>query len=434
MTESAPRPLELVSGGTSPGQVQATRAALAARLRLHTPLPGPAARFACRTAPGPMPLLVPTAPTEDAATVRAWLGERLRAGAVPPRTELLLRTSGSTTGSASLVAMGFPALIASAQATHKRLGGPGTWVLALPAHHVAGLQVLVRSLLAGSEPAVVDTSAGFSAQALAQGVERALETAQGSPVYTSLVPTQLLDVLDTPGARATLARTAAVLVGGAALGPRRLAQARRAGVSVVTTYGMTETGGGCVYDGLPLEGVSVRIESPDSQGRGRVVLSGPVLAQGYAAEGPGSASAFRAGPAGGLELVASDLGRLERGLDGRERLVVLGRADDVIITGGLKVSPTEVEAVLVGLPGVAQACVVGVDHPRWGSAVTAVVVPKAGHGAGSGWCERLRAQARGRLDGAHSPKQVIAVDALPTRGPGKVDRREVARLAARLLA
>lgn len=430
MTESAPRPLELVAGGTSPQQVHALRAALATRLRPHTrphaPAPSPE--------PGPAPLLVPLSPTEDAATVRAWLGERLRGAAVPPQAELLLRTSGSTTGSAKLVAMSVPALIASAQATHKRLAGPGTWVLALPCHHVAGLQVLVRSLLAGSEPVVVDTSAGFSAQALAQGVGEALEAAGGGPVYVSLVPTQLVDLLDRADARAVLARTAAVLVGGAALSHTQLTQARAAGLPVVTTYGMTETGGGCVYDGLPLEGVNVRIDSPDSQGTGRVVLSGAVLAQGYIAKGAASSSSFRAGPEGALELVTSDLGRLERGLDGSERLVVLGRADDVIITGGVKVSPQEVEAVLVALPGVAQACVVALPHARWGRAVTAVVVPQAGQDSGQAWCEHLRAQARERLDGAHTPKQVLAASALPTRGPGKVDRQAVAGLAADLAA
>ena len=372
------------------------------------------------------PVLVPVAPGEDAAALLARIEA---AGPLPPAADLVLRTSGSTTGSGALIAISAAALTASARAAHERLGAAGTWVLALPAHHIAGLQVLTRSLVAGTSPVVVDASAGFDPGALAAGLARALE--RGGPVHLSLVPTQLLRALDDAAATSALARADAVLLGGAAADPGLLARSRAAGIRVVTTYGMSETGGGCVYDGVPLDGVSLRIESPDASGAGRIVISGPVLAEARLDGGASASSARAASPTSSFfardgalrELITGDRGRLLP--DGR--LEVLGRLDDVIVTGGVKVEPAYVEAVLSALEGVARACVVGVPDDVWGSAVVAVVVPRAGARLDA---RALRASARARLDGAHSPKRVLVVDDLPLRGPGKVDRRGVARLAA----
>ncbi|WP_245690722.1 AMP-binding enzyme [Actinomyces ruminicola] len=461
-TTSFARPLFLLRGGTGPGDVAVLTAALRDRIGAASQASGenqargaagdPAAgngqgdraagcAFGQRPpGDGPAgelrPLLVPIAPGEDPATVRADLARRLDPDgpAARPESDLLLRTSGSTTGTGALVAMSMAALTASARATHARLGGPGTWVLALPAHHIAGLQVLVRSLVADRAPVVVDTSRGFDPDALADAVERALASRPGAPVRVPLVPTQLVRVL-APGherAAGALARADAVLLGGAAADPDLLQRARAAGVRVVTTYGMSETGGGCVYDGAPLDGVGVCIENPDAAGVGRIVLSGPVLAAGYAEVGsrPAGAAVFRerAGADGAGELLTSDLGQLVPGPDGGRRLAVLGRVDDMIITGGVKVAPREVEEVLTALPGVAQACVVGVPDAQWGSAVVAAVVP-AGEGCGdwSAWEQWVRAAARDRLDGAHAPKRIVVVDALPLCGPGKVDRQAMAR-------
>lgn len=413
---TTPRPLRPVTGGTRARDVDALRSALAALLA------DPAGRGRARG-----PVLVPVAPGEDAAALLARIEA---AGPLPPAADLVLRTSGSTTGSGALIAISAAALTASARATRERLGAAGTWVLALPAHHIAGLQVLTRSLVAGTSPVVVDASAGFDPGALAAGLARALE--RGGPVHLSLVPTQLLRAFDDAAATAALARADAVLLGGAAADPGLLARSRAAGIRVVTTYGMSETGGGCVYDGVPLGGVSLRIESPDASGAGRIVISGPVLAEARL-DGGASASSARAASStssfffardGALrELITGDRGRLLP--DGR--LEVLGRLDDVIVTGGVKVEPAYVEAVLSALEGVARACVVGVPDDVWGSAVVAVVVPRAGARLDA---RALRASARARLDGAHSPKRVLVVDDLPLRGPGKVDRREVARLAA----
>ncbi len=446
---SSGRPLFLLRGGTHPDDVAALTAVLRERMAVlgqdsaaGGATDDPAGGRMPDVGAGQLrPLLVPIGPGEDPGTVRADLARRLDpAGpAARPDVDLLLRTSGSSAGTGALVAMPMAALTASARATHTRLGGPGSWVLALPAHHIAGLQVLIRSLLAGRAPVVADVGGGFRPDALADAIERALAARPGEPVRVSLVPTQLVRALG-PGqrrAQRALARAAAVLLGGAAADPDLLRRARAAGVKVVTTYGMSETGGGCVYDGEPLGAVQVRIENPDAAGVGRIVLSGPVLAAGYAERGarPAGAAVFRelpgSTPDGAVvrrELVTSDLGRLAADPDGGRRLTVLGRVDDVIITGGVKVSPREVEEVLTTLPGVAQACAVGVPDAEWGSAVVAAVVPDGDVDGGRGaWVQRLHAAARERLDGAHAPKRITVVDALPLRGPGKVDRRALAR-------
>ncbi|WP_159813358.1 AMP-binding enzyme [Actinomyces sp. zg328] len=423
-----PAPL-LLRGGTDPDAVAGLRAALIPLLALEASRPDPST---ASPAPGAAsrPLLVPIAPHEDEAHVRADLARRLDPFGPAARADVLLRTSGSTTGTGSLIAMSATALAASARATHARLVGPGTWVLALPAHHVAGLQVLVRSLVAGTEPIVVDATGGFTTGALTDGLTRALATS-GGPVYLSLVPTQLLRALADPDCARALARASAVLLGGAAADAALLARARGAGIPIVTTYGMSETGGGCVYDGAPLDGVTVTIEDPDTTGAGRIALAGPVLALGYAHReppgGPGAeepSSRFTARDGRPL-LLTSDRGRL----DGRGRLTVLGRLDDVIISGGIKVDPHEVEAALLRLPGVGEACVVGIPDARWGSAVAAAVVPEATGGGGLD-AEALRSAARAALPGARAPKRVVVLPGLPQRGPGKPDRRAVATLLA----
>ena len=370
--------LRLLTGGTAPDDVAALRAALAERLALRGlltdrgdhPAPAAPAEGEDRT-DVPQPLLVPIGPGEDPAQVRADLSRRITR--IPARTDLILRTSGSTTGTGRLIAMSAAALFASARATHARLGGPGTWLLPLPAHHVAGLQILIRSLEAGTEPVVVDTSAGFSPTALADALDSArLSTgAAVSRLYVSLVPTQLVRVLQDPVAGRALSDADAVLLGGAAADPALLARARTAGVTVVTTYGMSETGGGCVYNGRPLEGVEVAIQDPDAEGAGRILLSGPVLAEGYLrpsgrrpADSPGGRPDDGEGfhRSGGKRILAtSDRGRLHP--DGR--LEVLGRLDDVIITGGVKVEPRRVEEALTAIDGVASACPMRCGEAAW---------------------------------------------------------------------
>src|SRR5690606_26378174 len=194
-------------------------------------------------------------------------------------------TSGSTSGTGHLVALDGAGLVASARATSARLAGPGQWVACLPVHHVAGLQVLVRSVVAGTEPVVLDTSAGFRAGDLAAAVRRLRPDVPG---YLSLVPTQLARVMADEDAVSALRGLAAVLVGGARTAGALLTAARDAGGPVVTTYGMTGTGGGCVHDGVPLDGVDVEVDA-----EGRIWLAGPVLARGYLDDPAAASDTFR---------------------------------------------------------------------------------------------------------------------------------------------
>jgi o-succinylbenzoate---CoA ligase len=317
-----------------------------------------------------------------------------------PGTAVVVATSGST-GVPKGVELSATALKASATATHARLGGPGQWLLTLPAHHIAGVQVIVRSLLAGTRPVLRGTQAFADAVAAMTGPRR----------YTSLVPTQLLRLLDDPVGLDALRTFDAVLLGGAATQAGLLARARAAGVRIHTTYGMSETAGGCVYDRKPLDGVRVRLVD------GAIELAGPVLASGYRRDPAATAAAFVDG-----WFRTTDLGVL--GDDGS--LEVLGRADFMINTGGVKVAPAAVEAVLAAQPGVAEVCVVDLPDDEWGQLVAAAVVPV--DPAHPPEVADLRAAVRARLGGPATPKVLRFTDTLPLQGPGKVNRIGVKNL------
>jgi O-succinylbenzoic acid--CoA ligase len=319
---------------------------------------------------------------------------------------LAVATSGST-GARKTVLLPASALLASAAATHDRLGGPGRWLLALPPQHVAGLQVLVRSLVAGTTPAVLDLAPGFTPEAFAAAAGHVT----GVRRYTALVPTQVTRILAAGGAPlAALAAFDAVLVGGAATPAPLAERARDAGVRLVTTYGMTETCGGCVYDGVPLDGVAVRVD-----GSGRVHLGGAVVARGYLGgpELPGR---------DGVRWFATD----DLGTWDGARLAVTGRADDVVVTGGVNVAPRPVEEALLRLPGVTEAVVVGVPDAEWGHRVAAAVVVEAG--AAPPTLAEARERVAADVAPHAAPRQLAVVGALPLRGPGKPDRAAVAAL------
>jgi o-succinylbenzoate---CoA ligase len=322
-------------------------------------------------------------------------------------------TSGSS-GQPTGVVLGGAAVRAAASATEDRLAGPGRWVLALPVTHVAGLMVVARAVLAGHDALEVDISAGFDVGAFASVTASAARarTPGATPLYVSLVPTQLARLLD---ARVDLAPFAAVLVGAAATSPQLLDRAAAARVNVVTTYGLSETCGGCVYDGRPLRGVTA-----DVNRSGRIRVGGPTLFSGYRLRPDLTAS--RVDGAG--RFLTGDLGR--RAADGR--LEVLGRLDDVIVTGGEKVVPSRVEAVLAGLPGIRACAVVGVPDSTWGERVVAVVEPDPG-GALPDLAEVRRAAAPG-LPAAWLPRDLVATATLPMLVTGKVDRAAVRELAA----
>ncbi len=300
---------------------------------------------------------------------------------------LVVATSGST-GRPKGVQLSAAALRASATASLSRLAaGPGDrWLCCLPADHVAGVQVLVRAVVGGTEPVVHPR---FEPAAVAGA----------DAEWVSLVPTMLHRLLV---AGVDLGRWTGILLGGAAPPRSLVAAARAAGARVVTTYGMSETAGGCVYDGSPLDGVQVRV-GPDD----RIGIRGPVLCSGY-----------RLAPSPVVDgwLRTGDLGRWTP--DGR--LAVLGRVDDVITTGGESVAPATVATVLGGHPGVAEVAVLGRPDPQWGERVVAVVVPAPG--ARPPTLAELRAYAAAELPRGALPRELEIVDRLPLLPGGKVDR------------
>lgn len=341
---------------------------------------------------GPALLLVPPGP--EGARMVSTLAP-LAAQGVPHGTAVVVATSGST-GTPKGVRISAKALRHSARATHEFLGGPGQWLLAMSVARIAGLQVVLRSRAAGYEPVVLDSSAGFSPEAFAA----ALKQMTGERRYVSLVPTQLIRLLD---AGTDLTTLDAILLGGGPIPAGLVERAVAVGANVVRTYGMTETCGGCVYDGLPLERVGIEIN-----GDGLIVVTGPVLARGYLG-----------GADFGGEFVSSDLGRL----DDNGVLTVLGRADDVILSGGVNVPAQSVEQVLAGHASVREVVVVGRPHPEWGEEVVAVVIAD-----GPVPLEELRDLAGDRLGRAWAPRAVVTVEAFPSLPSGKVDRKALRTL------
>ncbi|HJP76596.1 MAG TPA: o-succinylbenzoate--CoA ligase [Pseudonocardiaceae bacterium] len=338
----------------------------------------------------------------------------LRAGAAPEDpfdgdTAVVISTSGST-GEAKGVEISRSALRASADATHARLGGPGNWLLATPAQYIGGVQVLVRSLLAGTEAGIVDLSVPFRSAGFAAAAEPVLAGGQGR-CYTAMVPTQLRTLLNEGGpGLAALAGFDAVILGAAATSDQLREAAAEAGVHVVPAYGMTETASGCVYDGVPLDGVRLRLAEPEA-GAGRIELSGPVLATGYRGRPDLTGAVFRDG-----WFRTGDSGRL----DDNGRLEVLCRTDDLINTGGVKVAPALVERALLAQKGVGEACVFGLPDEHWGQAVVAAIVPS--DPAELPDQEELCSAVRAGVGRAAVPKRVRYLDQLPLRGPGKIDK------------
>jgi o-succinylbenzoate---CoA ligase len=326
------------------------------------------------------------------AALRGWLAEPTEPA------PLVVETSGST-GRPKRVVLSRRAVLASVHASAARVGTTGRWLLALPPSYVAGLQVVCRSLVAGHDPVPVDD--GFAA-ALA-GVPD-----DGVPLFTSLVPTQLHRLLDDADEAAALRRTHTVLLGGGPIDPVLRERADAAGVHVVATYGASETAGGCVYDGLPLDGVAVA-----TGGDGRVRIAGPTLFDGYEGDPGLTAETLVDG-----WYLTADAGRLDE--DGR--LHVLGRLDDVVVSGGVNVPLPAVARRLRAHPDVTEVEVLGVDDAEWGQRVVAFVVGTASR-------EALRDWVGAEHPRSWAPREVVRLDALPLLRNGKVDRLRLRELA-----
>ena len=342
-------------------------------------------------------------PANDPARTNL-LRNTLKPGAPIDDIALVVSTSGSTGKPKG--AMLTPAnLISSADATHQALGGEGQWLLAMPAAYIAGLQVLVRSMVAGVEPAFIDLTRGFN---VAEFAARAHELARtGERTYTALTPMQLAKATSTLKGIDALRTFNAVLVGGAATNPRLLDSAKKLRINVVTTYGSSETSGGCVYNGRPIAGAHVKIVD------GRIHLGGPMVARGYHhLDSPDLQDGwFR----------TSDAGSLENGV-----LTVLGRTDNVISSGGLKLHPEVLEEELLRIDGVTAACVVGKQDARFGQRICAAYT---GSAAVPDILDALAdAEDAGRIAHWQIPKELKSVAALPQLGPGKVNRTAVLEL------
>lgn len=344
-------------------------------------------------------LITPEGDTRVAGTRPHLAGEVCgEDGGVADDTALVIATSGST-GAPKGVELSAPALTRSARATLDRLhaGEDERWLACLPADHVAGAQVLVRSILTGNEPIFMPAGRSFDA-------DTALESGAD---HIPVVPTMLSRMVD---AATELSNFRTILLGGASPSPGLVRRARAAGANVVTTYGMTETCGGCVYDGLPLDGTRVELG-----GDRRIQLAGPVLFSRYRLLPELTAQALQGGWFG-----TQDLGEWADG-----RLRVLGRADDVIITGGHNVVPDEVAGVLAEHPAIADVAVVGRPDPEWGERVVAVIVPADTNAPPS--LTEVREFARQHVSAHNAPRDVDIVGSIPLLSSGKPDRAALLR-------
>ena len=331
---------------------------------------------------------------------------------VDDRVALVVETSGST-DAPKRVLLSADALRASTASTEAALNGPGQWLLALPAHYIAGAQVLVRSIVAGTEPMVLEGE-HFDPTAFAEASAR---LDRRYPRYTSLVPVQLARLVEAAKADRKVADALhafdRILLGGQAAAPSLILAADTLAVRITRTYGSSETAGGCVYDGRPLDGVGLRVVD------GRVELSGPMLADGYLDDPERTAVAFTTDADGTRWYRTGDLGDIAH--DGTLR--IRGRADDVIISGGVKVSLGEVERAVRAVPGFAEAVAVRTPDAEWGERA-AVVAPRTDAAAASDALATLAAatDAAG-LTPAARPVHLELVDRMPLLASGKPDRR-----------
>lgn len=386
------------------------------------------------------------------------------AGAAAEPIALVVGTSGST-GTPKRTALTARALAASASATERFFGSnsdaASQWLLALPAHYIAGAQVLARSILAGTAPVIarsVIEPVHFSPEVFLQAVEQMSSARR----FISLVPTQLHKLLESADAdprlgaeiHEALGSFTGILLGGAPTSADLLAAASALGLNTVTTYGSAETAGGCVYSGSVLPGVRVELVPeegmpavPDTGGKpaqvGRIWISGAHLASGYIGDAARTAEHFFTAADGTRWYRTDDYGLLSPAAApnsnkncSEQRLQVLGRSDDVLISGGVKISARAVATVLEEHPVVREACVVGLPDARWGTAIAAAVtlVPSAGAAAAptenrpalnEELCALLRARCAEKLGAPAAPKQLSILPDFPLTSTGKPDRAEI---------
>ena len=336
-------------------------------------------------------------------------------GQVPRSVAVVIETSGST-GVPKRVMLGTDALLAGAAASSAALGGPGQWLLALPTHYVAGVQVLVRSIAAETLPVVLEPG-HFAPAAFVAAAQRLTEPLR----YTSLVPVQLARLIQAAesdsGVLAVLRRFTAILVGGQAIDPELMRRAASLDIHVVRTYGSSETAGGCVYNGSPIGNTRVREALVD--GSVQLEISGAVLAEGYLGD-PVLTQARFVDEHGERWFRTGDVGAV----DAETGVVqVFGRADNVIISGGVKVSLDAVERAVNSLPGLGSAVVVWAPDERWGQ-VPVIVTADADHPD----LQIVRDAIGAQIAKSARPDRIVVIDELPLLGSGKVNRQLLVRM------
>ena len=321
---------------------------------------------------------------EHLARALSGTGPALSTEAIPeksvaPKIALVVRTSGST-GNPKSVALTATALLANARATHRFLGAqPGDrWSLLLPVHHIAGINILIRAIELGTLPVGVQDSADF----------------------TAIVPTQLFRALHGDQTLLThLQNCKKVLVGGGALSASLRNEGLAAGIHIVESYGMTETCGGVIYDGMPLEGVEMKID------KGRIALKGNQIDPQYLG--------------GEISLLdgwftSSDLGEIHN-----NRLTVVGRSDDQIISGGEKISLSAIEEFLREIHPDSEFVAFAQDDKEWGQRLCVATTGRLAS-------ERIVADVKQRFGHHAAPKEVRTVQEIPYLSIGKPDRRKLA--------
>lgn len=339
--------------------------------------------------------------------------DAIRECSLPEGTAVVVRTSGSS-GVPKAVALSAESLKQSAEATHEALGGVGQWLVTLPAHLISGLQMLVRSAVSGIDSV-------FAADGSVEAILEAAQELTHERRYVSLVPVQFSRLLDLAENDEDVAEMLTsfdgVLVGGQAVSLDLRRRAHALGVKLRRSYGMTETAGGCVYDGVEIGDTRVRIRG------GEVQLAGPHLALGYLGDEALTAEKFivdhdRSGtPTRWYR--TGDAGELLGGM-----LTVTGRLDRVIISGGVNVSLDEVERITHEFAGWESAVALPVDHPEWGQRPT-LVVEIAAEGDERASFDEVREAIHTKLGAAAAPEWANEIETLPRVAGGKPDLQAI---------
>jgi O-succinylbenzoic acid--CoA ligase len=329
-----------------------------------------------------------------------------------------LVASSGTEGPARIARLSQAAILAHARASNAATGlGPGdVWLTPISLQHIGGLAVLSRCALAGACALLHEF---FEPHRVVDAVMA------GEVSHLSLVPAMLDRVLDCADGRAPPRRLRCVLIGGATLHPAIAERARTAGWPLWVAYGMTETGSHVTFEavaegweagrvGRPLQGVRIAIDQTAGvafAGSGPIRIEGPVVMDGYL-QASGAVANI-----GGV-FVSGDLGRM----DDQGNLHLLGRADDVLISGGVNLHPASVERLLGQCPGVADVAVTAVDDPRWGDLLVAIFCGDVDETAVEQWCREY-------LQSAQRPRRFLRLPALPRNSGGKLEREILRRLA-----